>query len=439
LWNSITGGNKKDNYQTLAASGIIILHFFYVKKQHFVFDSETLEIRTFEGTSQATNLKNSEKQEDPLSEEVFGSGKPNFAERVEILVNATQKCNLSCTYCFVDKGRFNYDFNRCDSLSPETAKSLIDVLPKKLPLVKHFCIHFYGGEPLLNLEAINKAVETALPMGNLFSFAITTNGTIATKEAITVLKRGKFNVILSIDGPDNIHDAHRRTRRGKPTHAKVLRFLKKIKSENLFVRGSSVVKKGWSLREACSYLNTLPIDAIKAQAVRLPPSNSIALRGIERRNYFCHLRQVGQETIDSISHDMYPKDDRFNNRVLQLLCKAKRESFCGAGIRTFGMSSDGTMLPCVLLAGKEDASLGKINEDGEWVGRGLLWAKKHKPRQECKGCWAFPLCGGGCPSMLSVCGEDECELVRANCEVALKIYASFLGKPQDLLVLSGAL
>jgi len=41
--------------------------------------------------------------------------------------------------------------------------------------------------------------------------------------------------------------------------------------------------------------------------------------------------------------------------------------------------------------------------------------------------------------MLSVCGEDECELVRANCEVALQIYAAFLNQPQNLLILSEVL
>jgi len=39
--------------------------------------------------------------------------------------------------------------------------------------------------------------------------------------------------------------------------------------------------------------------------------------------------------------------------------------------------------------------------------------------------------------MLSVCGEDECELIRANYEMALRIYTSFLENPQDLLVLVG--
>jgi uncharacterized protein len=427
-----------------------------VKDQPFVFNSQSLEIRVVrpdnqssdfnsgllnkeETTNQESATENSNNQKNSSTKKLYEPEKSHLTERVEILVNATQKCNLNCSYCFVDKGKFSYDNNRIQSLSPKTAKRLIETLPNRLPWAKHFCIHFYGGEPLLNLPAINEAVQTTLPKGDLFSFAITTNGTIATKKAIATLKKGRFKVIPSIDGPEHIHDTYRRTKRGTPTHSNVLKFLEKVGSEKLFVRGSSVVRKGWSLKEAHSYLKTLPVDAIKAQAVRLAPSNPIALSGEERNDYFDHLKQIGKETSESIHQERYPKDDRFNNRVLQPLCNTKRESFCGAGTRTFGMPSDGTMLPCVLLAGKKGVSLGNINDDSTWVKQGLQWASKHKPRKECKECWALPLCGGGCPAMLSVCREDECELVRANCEIALGIYGSFLGKPQDLIVLSGAL
>ncbi len=141
--------------------------------------------------------------------------------------------------------------------------------------------------------------------------------------------------------------------------------------------------------------------------------------------------------MEQIRLNKYPKDDRFNNRVLQILSSKRRDSFCGAGKWNFGMASDGTMLPCVLLAGKELTVLGNINDKGEWVKEGLKWAFDHQPRTSCQECWALPLCGGGCPAMLSVCGEDECELVRKNCELALGIYGSFLDSREDLLVLAG--
>ncbi len=357
--------------------------------------------------------------------------------RVEIMVNAAQKCNLACGYCFVGAGKFDYSKNYRKILQPKTSRLLIDSLPERLPWAKHFCIHFYGGEPLLNLDAIEEAVDVALPKGRLFSFAVTTNGTVCTRRALSILKKGRFNVILSIDGPSHVHDKLRRTKNDRPTHKKVLTFLEKAKAQNLYVRGSSVIRNGWSLEEATKYLATLPVDAIKAQAVRLPIGNSLALDEEQRKEYFVQLESIASQTVEQIRGNKYPKDDRFSNRVLQILSRKRRDSFCGAGKWTFGMASDGTMLPCVLLAGKELTVLGNIIDKGEWVKEGLKWAFDHLPRTSCQECWALPLCGGGCPAMLSVCGEDECELVRKNCELALGIYGSFLDKREDLLVLAG--
>lgn len=376
------------------------------------------------------NLSNACKRTESRSAEVF-------TNRVEIMVNATQKCNLCCGYCFVGEGKFGYKGKRDKALSPNTAKRLVEELPKMLPWAEHFCIHFYGGEPLLNIDAMDAAVEAAKPMGGKFSFAIITNGTISSKKVINTLKKGRFNIILSIDGPEKIHDELRRSKGGKPTHKKVLKFLENAKAEGLYVRGSSVIRKGWSLKEATAYLETQPVDAIKAQAVRLPPEHFLALSGDERELYFRHLHDVAEQTINAISDNMVPKDDRFTSRVLQLLCHKKRESFCGAGKWTFGMACDGTMLPCVLLAGTEGVALGNINGNSRWVEQGQRWVADHKPREGCQQCWALPLCGGGCPAMLSVCGEDECDMVRKNCELALAIYGAFLKKPQDLIILSG--
>lgn len=359
--------------------------------------------------------------------------------KVEIIVNVTQECNLVCRYCFVGQGKFGYGKKRELSMSPYHAKRLVEVLPEALPWAREFCIHFYGGEPLLNLSAIRAAVDAASLMHDTrFSFAITTNGTICSEEAISILCKGRFDVILSIDGPPRIHDALRRTASGKPTHVRVLRFLNQLKVEKLFVRGSSVVRRGWSLREACEYLKSLPVDAIKAQAVRLPKGSELALNETEYQQYFNHLKDIAGDVIDCVRRSEYPKDDRYTHRVLQLLRGTRRIAFCGAGRWIFGLAADGTVLPCALLAGHEGMSLGHIDEPArKWVERGLLWAEKHGPRSECQRCWALPLCGGGCPAMLSVCGEDECRIVRANCEMAIAIYGAFFDRPSDLLVLAG--
>lgn len=359
--------------------------------------------------------------------------------RVEILVNTTQECNLSCPYCFVHQGRFSYNQEREKKLSPGIARQLIRALPGAIPAATEYCIHFYGGEPLMNPEAIDAAVLAAKELKDTrFTFSITTNGTMDPGTSIPILAKGNFSVILSIDGPSHIHDAVRRDTDGNPTHAKVLEFLYRIKKEyRLFVRGSSVVRHGWPLRDAERYLETLPVDAIKAQAVRLPANHPLSLTAEERDQYFADLEAIAGSVIDNIRTEKLPRDDRFNSRVLQLVCSSRRDSFCGAGISIFGMSCDGTIYPCVLHAGNKNLELGHISDPGYgWVAKGQEWVRSRERRTECKQCWALPLCGGGCPAMLAVCGEDECDYTRKVCELSMAIYGAVPHKP-DLLLLAG--
>ena len=349
-------------------------------------------------------------------------------KNLEILVNASQICNLKCQYCFVDQGKFSYTKQRVKKLAPAHVKRLIEVLPEGFPEMKTFNIHFYGGEPLLNLPALEMAVETAEKMQTTakFVFSITTNGTIITDETIALLKRGHFFVILSIDGPSYIHDAARRTKDSQPTHALVLNFLKKVQAEpRLRVRGSSVTRKGWTLQQAETYLKSLNIDLIKAQIVRIPPDHPLALNRVEYKTYISNLRELANDVINSINQGIKPQDDRFNARVLQLLQGTRRISFCGAGKWMWGMAADGIILPCILLTGREEMALGHINDPvTEWVKNGTTWFENHGLRAECNNCWAAPLCGGGCPVMLQKC-QDECDITRVNCECALTIYGAF--------------
>ncbi len=362
-------------------------------------------------------------------------------DRVEVLVNASQVCNLKCKYCFVDQGRFSFEKKWIEKLSPRHARRLVEVLPEGLPDMKEFSIHFYGGEPLLNLAAMRAAFDAACQAENVrFTFSVTTNGTVLTDEAISLLREGNFGVVLSVDGPPNVHDAVRITENGEPSHHRVMKFLEKLRlAPPLHVRGSSVVRKGWTLREAEAYLNTLDLDAIKAQIVRLPDGHPLALDQEKRKTYIAHLGEVADATIEEVKRGRAPRDDRFNGKVLQLLQGTRRNTFCGAGEWTFGVASDGTVYPCVLVAGRADMVLGHLDESPEkWVEQGKIWADANGPREECRKCWALPLCGGGCPAMLNICGEDECEITRANCEKALAIYGAFYpDRLADLLVLAG--
>lgn len=362
---------------------------------------------------------------------------PEFLhQRAEVLVATTWECNLRCSYCFVRQRSLA---KRGERMSPELAIWVIDALDGGLTHVESIYVHLYGGEPLINLTAIEAMLNRSREKeSGRFSFAVTTNGTCLSQAVIDLLDKGNFQVVLSIDGPAEIHNECRRTTQGAPTHARVMHFLKALRSRtSCGVRGSAVVRSGWSLSQATNYLRSLPVDVIKAQAVRGPPGTPYALCESEKEDYLVDLETVGRQVIAELEAGQTSRDDRFTSRLLQLLKGDRREAFCGAGHTTFGITPSGNVLPCVLMD-PEGCFLGHVNDDPEtWVQAGRHWRESRPLRTECEACSFFHLCGGGCPALMPVCGANECEIIRKNCEVALVIYEHFRSTPEALLALAG--
>lgn len=354
--------------------------------------------------------------------------------RVELLVATTWNCNLQCSYCFVGNRGLAENI---EPMSVDAARHIVDVLDEEFSDAETVCLHFYGGEPFCNLPAMSAMVERALAKDeNKFIFAVTTNGAAATPEVIELLGRANFGVVVSIDGPPEIHDECRKDIAGKSTHARVMNFLHGLrKKTSCRVRGSAVVRSGWPLAKAVAYLKSLDVDMIKSQAVRTAGAEAYSLSEEERTEYLADLEKLGLQIIEDIRQERPPRDDRFTSRVFQLLKNESRQRFCGAGITMFGITPDAQVLPCILLEAANN-SLGSVC-DREFREKGRRWVENRPREKKCAHCSALPLCGGGCPAMMPFCGESECDIVRKNCDVARMIYRQFADEPEKLLVLAG--
>ncbi|MEN6332598.1 MAG: SPASM domain-containing protein, partial [Smithella sp.] len=324
-----------------------------------------------------------------------------------------------------------------EPMSVHAARHIVDVLDEEFSDVETVCLHFYGGEPFCNVPAMRAIVERALSKReNKFIFAVTTNGVSATPEVIDLLDNANFGVVVSIDGPPEIHDECRKDKAGKSTHARVIKFIHELREKtSCRVRGSAVVRSGWPLVRAVSYLKSLDVDTIKSQAVRTADVTAYSLNEDERAEYLADLEKLGVQIIEDIRQERLPRDDRFTSRVFQLLKNEPRQRFCGAGITMFGVTPDAQVLPCILLDAASN-SLGLVN-DRKFREKGRRWVENHPKEKKCAQCSALPLCGGGCPAMMPFCGDSECDIVRKNCDVARMIYQQFKNEPEKLLVLAG--
>lgn len=145
----------------------------------------------------------------------------------QITLELTEKCNLRCKYCIYSDGNETFrDFDTHD-MTWDIAKKAIDYGVKHSG--KELSVTFYGGEPLLQFELLQKCVEyTKEVAGNkLTSHSMTTNMVLMTKEIAEYLASvERFSVVCSLDGPKEVHDENRLTVDGRGSFEKAIRGLR---------------------------------------------------------------------------------------------------------------------------------------------------------------------------------------------------------------------
>jgi len=180
-------------------------------------------------------------------------------------------CNLDCRYCFYLEKRDLYPGNRRWRMSDEVLESYVRqyIEAQDAPEV-HFA--WQGGEPtLMGLPFFRKVVELQRRHagGKTIHNALQTNGTLLDDEWCAFLAENRFLVGLSIDGPRDLHDAHRVGRKGEPTFDRVLaamRLLSRLGVEfnTLTVVNSLNAERPLDVyrllvREGSRYLQFIPI------------------------------------------------------------------------------------------------------------------------------------------------------------------------------------
>ena len=143
-------------------------------------------------------------------------------------------CNLDCSYCYYrDKAEiYSAPQNRMtDDVLEEYVRQYLEAV--NLPTVT-FCWH--GGEPLLaGIDFYRKAVELQqrYAAGRQIENTLQTNGTLVNDEWCDFFRENNFLVGVSLDGPEEVHDAYRRDCGGAPTFGKVMQAVEKMHNRNV--------------------------------------------------------------------------------------------------------------------------------------------------------------------------------------------------------------
>ena len=308
-------------------------------------------------------------------------------------------CNMRCSYCYyLRKGAL---FSPGRWRMPEDLLSgyIVQRLQASPGPTTHF--EWHGGEPtLLGLDYFRFIVRIQkenCPPGRTITNGIQTNGLLLDEAWVRFLGQQGFSVGLSIDGPEDLHDAFRVSAEGGATHHRVTDAFRLLKQRGVFcnvlcvlhARNAAEPDRVYDFFRGLgvTYLQFLPLGVSAATA----PSEVIG-------SFLCRVfdrwmrEDVGRIVIQTFDEALRPIYG-----IPHALC-VHRETCGDVAV----LEHDGGLYACDhfvdadhLLGNIKERPLSDMMADPRLKRFGE--AKRDALPRVCRKCGVLSSCNGGCP------------------------------------------
>jgi uncharacterized protein len=346
-----------------------------------------------------------------------------------------QKCNLGCTYCYAQQGEFG---GAAKNMELAEALRAVDLLVGTAEPGARLNLAFLGGEPLVNRKVLRAATERAAELARgreaKISFSITTNGTLLTEDDGRFFEDHGFAVTISLDGPQQAHDALRPFKGGGGSYAAVMKHatpLLKLQRNMQVSARVTVTPKNLGLRRTLDSFIAAGFHSVGFSPMLSAPTGEGEMQSEDLEVMLGEMIDCGWEfEAASRSDRRYP----FANMVTamrEIHRGTHRPYPCGAGAGYLGVSAEGELSACHRFVGDEDGAMGSL-ADGVDLARQADWlAARHVHRQKpCQSCWARYLCGGGCHHEVIRRGRPACDYIRGWLHYCLEAYLRLSAEPK---------
>ena len=398
---------------------------------------KTDEAELEEAYDQLTALKEAGKLFTPdRYEPMAGQLKAKTSGVIKALcLHVAHSCNLNCSYCFASQGKYHGDRAL---MSFEVGKQALDFLVAHSGSRKNLEVDFFGGEPLMNFQVVKDLVAYARSIeqekGKHFRFTLTTNGMLVDDEVIDFANRECHNVVLSLDGRQEIHDRFRVDYAGKGSWARIVpkfqKFVEARGGRGYYMRGTFTHANPDFLKDIQTMLD-LGFTELSMEPVVCAPDDPSALTEEDKPIV---MRQYEELAKLMLERDEEGRPFTFYHYMIDLTggpCIYKRISGCGSGTEYMAVTPWGDLYPCHQFVGEEKFKLGDV-----WTGvtnheiQDQFAACNVYAREECRSCWARLYCSGGCAANAyhatgKITGTYQygCDLFKKRMECALMLAA----------------
>jgi len=318
-----------------------------------------------------------------------------------LCLHVAHDCNLMCEYCFASKG----SYKAAKKLMPlEIAIKAVDFLVNNSGKRKNVEIDFFGGEPMLNFTVVKKTVEYGRKVAKLadkqINFTVTTNGTLLDNDEIKYINENMDNVVISLDGRKEVHDAIRYDAAGRSTYDRIignaLHLVRARENKSYFIRGT-FTSRNTDFSKDVLHLADLGFDEISMEPV-VGRGEDFHIRREHIPEILNEYEQLAYAYIRKIKEGGKPfRFYHFNVNIYKGPCLYKRIAACGAGTEYLAVTPEGDLYPCHQFVGKHEFIMGNLDTG---LKNNALCERFRKTniltKEECRDCWAKLYCSGGC-------------------------------------------
>ncbi|KNY28938.1 radical SAM/SPASM domain-containing protein [Pseudobacteroides cellulosolvens] len=310
-------------------------------------------------------------------------------------LSISHTCNMNCIYCFGQGGNYGGPETM---MSKETAKESIDLFFSKVDNnTKRIKVNFFGGEPLTNKKVLIYSVDyinkVAVKKGIKVKYLIDTNGTLLDDEIINVFIENNFEVIISIDGVEEIQNKNRPLRIEGNSFEIIMNNVRKLNRLNKKVTARMTLTKDAmrNFKKSVFELWDRGFSYIFFEMVSTSMSD-LKVTGEDLEEFRQQLSEVAEVTykniisgIDKEVLNLTKKFDIIHKRNIGTECSYYSPY-------TLMFTPEGEIYNCFWMFGKEEHKIGTIKH-------GICKSVRDRVYKEddmCRACWAKRICGGGC-------------------------------------------